>query len=50
MEEDLKINKMEDDVKKKKKGRQPQKKYYFSIPLQFRPNPSWGWLSSLRFF
>jgi hypothetical protein len=39
MEDDLKKNENEDDIKKNQ-----------SIPLKFRPNLSWDWLSSLRFF
>jgi hypothetical protein len=53
--------KMEDDLINniKKNGRRPQKKMgkneddikkkLFSIPLKFRANLSWDWLSSLRF-
>ena len=54
MEDDLK-KKMEDDLKNNKNGRRPQKmkttskKNQFLIPLKFRANLSWDWLSSLRF-
>ena len=54
MEANLKkINKkkMEDDLKKNKKNEDDiNNKKLFSIPLKFRPNLSWDWLSSLRLF
>jgi hypothetical protein len=46
MEDDLK-KKMEDDLKKKMEY---DLKKQFLIPLKFRGNLSWDWLSSLRFF
>jgi hypothetical protein len=39
--------KMEDDLKKMKTT---SKKNLFSIPLKFKANLSWDWLSSLRSF
>ena len=41
--------KMEDDLKKNLKMKTTTNKNLFSIPLKFRPNLSWDWLSSLRF-
>ena len=51
-EDDLKKNKNEDDLKKNEKKNEDdsKKKNQFLIPLKFRPNLSWDWLSSLRFF
>ena len=40
---------MEDDLKKKLKMKTTTNKNLFSIPLKFRRNLSWDWLSSLRF-
>jgi hypothetical protein len=40
---------MEDDQKKNEKNEDNIKKDLFSIPVKFRANFSWDWLSSLRF-